>query len=209
MDLATLASFGAAFFVFAASPGPDNMTIVARTMSNGPSAGIAYGVGTVIGILLFLIIASFGLSMIAAEMGVALTILKYAGAAWLVWMGITLWTAPFDAPPTRPLHERLDLFSGFLTGVMLNLGNPKMPLFYLALLPNFIGAGLSSQDIGALALVILVVEILVIGGHVMLASRARVLFQTPQVMRRVKRVAGGTLIGCGIAVFVPSEQWRG
>lgn len=87
MDIATLAAFAAAFFVFAASPGPDNMTIVARTISGGAASGIAYGAGTVAGILIFLILAAFGLSILAAEMSVVMTVLRYAGAVYLIWMG--------------------------------------------------------------------------------------------------------------------------
>ncbi|WP_141105744.1 LysE family translocator, partial [Rhizobium sp. R693] len=93
MDISTLLAFAAAFFVFAASPGPDNMTIVARTISHGATSGMAYGAGTVVGILIFLSLAAFGLSIIAAEMGIVMTILRYAGAAYLIWMGIKLWTA--------------------------------------------------------------------------------------------------------------------
>jgi threonine/homoserine/homoserine lactone efflux protein len=58
------------------------MTIVARTVSNGAASGNAYGAGTVVGILIFLTLAAFGLSIIAAEMGVVMTILRYVGAAY-------------------------------------------------------------------------------------------------------------------------------
>lgn len=77
MDLATILAFAAAFFVFAASPGPDNMTIVARTISGGVASGVAYGAGTVVGILVFLILAAFGLSLIAAKMAIVMTALRY------------------------------------------------------------------------------------------------------------------------------------
>lgn len=140
MDFSTLLAFAMAFFIFAASPGPDNMTIVARTISHGPSSGIAYGAGTVVGILVFLTLAALGLSIIAAKMGVAMAILRYAGAAYLIWMGIRLWTAEPIVPALQPVSQRRGLLKIFATGVALNLGNPKMPLFYIALLPNIVGA---------------------------------------------------------------------
>ncbi|WP_292542517.1 LysE family translocator, partial [Mesorhizobium sp.] len=164
MDIATLLAFAAAFFVFAASPGPDNMTIVARTLSNGAASGIAYGAGTVVGILIFLALAAFGLSIIAAKMAIVMTMLRYGGAAYLIWMGIRLWTAVPVVPDLQPVSGRRGLLATFATGVALNLGNPKMPLFYVALLPNVVGASLAPGHLGVLAMVILVVEAVVIGG---------------------------------------------
>lgn len=77
----------------------------------------------------------------------------------------------------------------FATGVALNLGNPKTPLFYVALLPNVVGTSLASAHLGILIAVILAVEIVVIGGHVVLAGRARSLLRTPRIVRRVNRAA--------------------
>ncbi|RWL47507.1 MAG: LysE family translocator [Mesorhizobium sp.] len=199
MDITTLLAFAAAFFVFAASPGPDNMTIVARTISSGAASGIAYGAGTVVGILIFLVLASFGLS-IAAKMAVVMTVLRYGGAAYLIWMGIRLWTAIPVVPASQPVSNRRGLLATFATGIALNLGNPKMPLFYVALLPNVVGASLNTGDLGVLATVILIVEAVVIGGHVLLAGRARGLLRTPAIVRRVNRAAGGVMIGAGVAV---------
>ncbi len=200
MDMTTLIAFAAAFFVFAASPGPDNMTIVARTVTHGAPSGIAYGLGTVAGILIFLTLAAFGLSLIAQEMGVAMTVLRYGGAAYLIWMGVKMWTAPAVVPQLQPVSERRGPFSIFLTGFVLNLGNPKMPLFYVALLPNVVGASLTVDHLAALAAVILCVEVVVIGGHVLLAVRARKLLRSERIVRRVNRVAGGVMIGSGVAV---------
>lgn len=201
MDAITLLSFAAAFFVFAASPGPDNMTVVARTISSGASSGMAYGAGTVAGILIFLVLAAFGLSVIASEMSAVMTVLRYAGAAWLIWMGVKLWTAEPIVPEIQRMQSRRGLLSVFATGVVLNLGNPKMPLFYVAFLPNVVGPSLTWGQVAELALVILAVEVLVIGGHVVLASRARHALRSPQLVRRVNRAAGATMVGAGVTVM--------
>lgn len=200
MDLATILAFTAAFFVFAASPGPDNMTIVARTISSGAASGIAYGAGTVVGILIFLVLAVFGLSFIAAKMAIAMSVLRYGGAIYLIWMGISLWTAVPVVPDLQPISGRRGLLAIFATGIALNLGNPKMPLFYVALLPNVVGTSLDAGHLGVLTMVILAVEVVVIGGHVVLAGRARSLLRTPKIVRRVNRAAGGVMIGAGFAV---------
>jgi len=198
MDVPTLATFAVAFFVFAASPGPDNMTVVARTLAHGPAAGIAYGFGTVTGILIFLALATAGLSLMASEMGLAFTILRYAGAAWLIWTGIRLWSAAGrPAPPRTADSRKSGLFAGYLTGIALNLGNPKMPLFYIALLPNIVGPALDARTGVELALVILAVEAIVIGGHVGLALKSRALLASAKIARRINRIAAGVMIGTG------------
>lgn len=197
MDFATLIAFALAFFVFAASPGPDNLTIMARAVSHGWASGLAYGLGTVSGILIFLAAAVFGLSVIASEMGVVMTILRYAGAVWLIWTGLRLWTAK---PDTIDLAERSrdrGLLPAYATGVLLNLGNPKMPLFYIALLPNVVGAEIGLTLALELALVIIAVEAVVIAGHLLIAHRGRRLMASPVFARRVNRAAGSVMIGTG------------
>lgn len=200
MDVATLLAFTLAFFVFAASPGADNLTIIARTLSHGAASGIAYAAGMVAGILFFLAFAVFGLSMLAAHMGGAMTLLRYAGAAYLVWMGVRMWTTDPVLPGMLPAVDRGDLLKAFLTGIALNLGNPKMPLFYMALLPHVVGSQLTVAEGGALALIILMVEVVVIGAHVIAASRARKMLRNPAVMRRVNRASGTMMVGAGVAV---------
>ncbi|MGI2031581.1 LysE family translocator [Rhizobium panacihumi] len=200
MDVATLLAFAVAFFVFAASPGPDNMTIVARTLSHGPASGIAYASGMVAGILVCLALAVLGLSVIATEMGGVMTILRYAGAAYLVWMGFRMWTADPVLPEVPAVADRGDLLKTFLTGIALNLGNPKMPLFYMALLPHVVGPQLTFAQGGVLALTIVLVEVVVIGAHVVAASRARKMLRSPVVMRRVNRASGAVMVGAGVAV---------
>lgn len=200
MDFLTLAAFAGAFFVFAASPGPDNMTIMARTMSHGAASGVAYGAGMVAGIIVLLMLAALGLSVIASEMGVLMTVLRFGGALYLIVMGIKLWIAEPVVPQMQPASTRKGLFKVFVTGLALNLGNPKMPLFYLALLPNVVGPDLTMQQVGVLALVILLIEAVVIAGHVALSTRVRGLLRSRANVQRVNRVAGTTMIGAGVAV---------
>lgn len=202
MDAMALIAFGLAFFIFAASPGPDNMTILVRTIHHGPASGLAYGLGTVTGILVFLSLVAFGLSAFAAEMGWAMVVLRYGGAAYLIWMGFRLWTSPVQVPAPRGVPDKGELWRGYLAGVALNLGNPKMPLFYVALLPNVVDAHLTFCAFGMLVLVILCVEAVVITGHVMLALRARGLLRSPLFIRRLNRGAGALMVGAGATIVV-------
>lgn len=122
-------------------------------------------------------------------------------------MGIRLWIAvPQDMRPADMEADesragtRRGVIGGFLTGMALNLGNPKMPLFYLALLPNVVGPDLGLEQVGLLSLIIVAIEALVIGGHVLAASRARRVLSSPAALRKVNRVSGGLMVGAGVAV---------
>lgn len=207
MTASTLAAFALTFFVFAASPGPDNFTIFTRTITGGLHAGIAYGLGTVTGILVFLTLGVAGLSYAADTLAPFMATIRAAGALYLMWMGISLWfSGPADAPAGHltgqamaPRHA--SLWRSYATGVALNLGNPKMPLFYLAILPNVAGRDLGVVGYVELVTVILMVEAIVIGSYAGLALKARALSAGATFMRRLNRAAGAVMAATGVAIL--------
>lgn len=95
-----------------------------------------------------------------------------------------------------------DALGTFLTGITLSLGNPKMPLLYLALLPGVVVTSLTASQVGVLAIVMLAVEAVAIGGHVVMAVRARRYLRTLKIIRRVNRSGGSLMIDVGLAVAV-------
>lgn len=198
MDLGTTATFALAFLVFAASPGPDNITILSKTVNQGPAHGIAYGCGVVASIACFVILAAFGLNALAGAVGENLRLVRYFGAAYLVYTGIAMWRAPVPAVPRRLRGGLARLFG---LGFLLNVSNPKMPIFYLALLPGVLGARpLTAADTLALLAVILLVEALVIGVHVGVALRAWAALARPRRLRALNRGAGALMVGAGVLV---------
>ena len=98
MDITTTATFALAFLVFAASPGPDNITIVSKTVNDGPAHGIAYGCGVVASIAGVVVLAALGLNVLAGAVGDHLRLVRYLGAAYL---------APAAASP-QPRGRRPD-----------------------------------------------------------------------------------------------------
>lgn len=202
MTLSTLLAFALTFFVFAASPGPDNFTIFTRTISGGLKAGIAYGLGTVTGILVFLTLGLAGLSYAAQALAPYMVFIRFAGAVYLIWMGITLWfSTPAETPVGDAKASRGSLLKTYLTGVALNIGNPKMPLFYLAILPNVAASGVSLGGYAELVLTILAVEAIVIGAYAGLALKARAVATSAIVMRRMNRAAGAIMAATGVAIL--------
>jgi threonine/homoserine/homoserine lactone efflux protein len=201
MDLQTILTFCAAFAIFAASPGPDNVTIFSKTLSNGAIHGIAYGSGVVASIYCFVLLATAGFSAIGNFLNTNLSFLQYLGAGYLIYMGVSTWRASFSIRPNVVTGSSLNVF---LTGFILNISNPKMPFFYLALLPGIFGVRtFSLTDILVILVLITIIEILVIGGHVILALKAKKTFNDLSQLKFINKIAGGLMVGAG--VFVASR----
>ena len=198
MDTSSLLAFAVGFFAFAASPGPSNVTVVTCTISQGAASGVAYGVGTVAGILVFLTVAILGLSVMQAQMETIMILLRYVGGAYLVWLGIKLCEAEPVVPQVNSMMRQRGLLRTLATGLVMNLGNPKMPMLYVVLLPSLVGGSLTLSRIAVLISIVLGVEVLVIGAHVVLAGRARRLLRTPASVRRVNQAAGIVMVGAGV-----------
>ncbi|WP_372053156.1 LysE family translocator (plasmid) [Tistrella mobilis] len=198
MDLQTILTFTIAFFVFAASPGPDNVTILSKTVADGPAHGLAYGAGVVTSIFGVVILAAIGFHALAQAMNEQLAFVQYPGAAWLVWMGISMWRA---APVITPRATSGGVFRLYITGFLLNVSNPKMPIFYLALLPGALGVRpLGVADTALLLAIIAAVEVVVVGGHVLIGMKARSLLDRPARIRALNRGAGSLMIAAAAVV---------
>jgi threonine/homoserine/homoserine lactone efflux protein len=198
MDLQTLVTFSLAFFVFAASPGPDNLTILSKTVSSGPGHGIAYGVGVVCSIFLFVILAAIGFNAIARYMNENLRFIQYVGATYLIYTGVTMW---LSKPNIKPRAMRGGLVRLFIAGFFLNISNPKMPIFYLALLPGVFGIRqLTVYDTVEILTIIAIIEVFVVGGHVFLGFKAKAAFADPKRISILNRGAGALMVGAGVLV---------
>ena len=138
-DLATLLAFTAAALVLFLTPGPDMSLFLARTLASGRRAGIATIAGTNLGCLIHTCLAAFGISALVAASATAFLILKIAGALYLLWLAFNAirkgssFTMAGDARP-------VSLRESFLMGLTINLVNPKVVLFFITFLPQFVSA---------------------------------------------------------------------
>jgi threonine/homoserine/homoserine lactone efflux protein len=141
---AQLPLFMAAVLVLNATPGVDLLLTVTRSAQSGVRAGAMAALGITVGCVLHVLAAAFGLAALLAWSAAAFTVLKWAGAAYLAWLGLQLlWTAwrgqapaPAEAAEAAKHNGRAD----FRRGLMSNLLNPKVALFMLAFLPQFVPA---------------------------------------------------------------------
>src|SRR5882672_9642214 len=170
MDLASLLIFASALFVAAASPGPGIAAIVARVLGRGMDGAIAFTAGIALGDVVWLTVAILGLAAVAQTFQGVFLAVKYAGAAYLLYLAWKLWTAPVVARDVAPDSTDAGRVRLFLAGLAVTLGNPKVMVFYLALLPNIIDLQAVSVmgwlELSAIAQIVLAV---VFGSYIVLA----------------------------------------
>ncbi|HVL73191.1 MAG TPA: LysE family translocator [Beijerinckiaceae bacterium] len=201
MDLAGLLVFATALFVAAASPGPGIAALVARVLGRGTSGALAFTVGLALGDVVWLTIAILGLAAVAQTFGLLFQVIKYSGAAYLLYLGWRLWTAPVVAHAVEPDARRESAARLFLAGLAVTMGNPKVMVFYLALLPSLLDlARVTVLGYAELVAVTLSVLAVVFAGYIGLAARARRLFTAPRAIRIVNRGTGALMAGAAAAI---------
>lgn len=200
MTLEMTAAFAGAFFLLALSPGPGLAAILSRSLGSGMSAGLAVTAGLIIGDALFLAIAMVGLSAIATTMGPMFQVVKYAGAAYLVWLGIQAWRAAGKSIEINT-NSSGALWKDIGLGLAVTLGNPKPILFYGALLPTFLDlTTVTVGDFMTMMLVVIVVSFIVYGGYMLAIERARRLLASTRAVKRLNQATSVMLIGSGVAI---------
>jgi threonine/homoserine/homoserine lactone efflux protein len=135
-DAATLLVFAAAATLIVLIPGPNHIYIAARSVSQGRSAGIASALGVETGTLVHIAAAAFGLSALIASSAAAFDVVRYAGAAYLVFLGARALLR--DGGHESGAQQEATRGRAFAEGVVVNLLNPKVALFFLAFLPQFV-----------------------------------------------------------------------
>jgi threonine/homoserine/homoserine lactone efflux protein len=201
MSLYGLAVFALVYALAVASPGPGVAAVVARALGRGMGGAPAFIAGFLIGDLLWFALAAAGLAVLAHTAQTVFLLIRYLGAAYLLYLAWRLWTAPAQAldASQAPRRERpLQLFLGSLA---LTLGNPKTMVFFLAVLPTVVELNrLSAVGFLGMALVIAVVLPAVLGAYTLFAARARSRLSRPGAVRWVQRGTGAVMAGAAIAV---------
>ncbi|MCX5513592.1 lysine transporter LysE [Kaistia algarum] len=201
ISLSGLALFAAALGIAAFSPGPGIAAIVARVLGRGRDGAIAFVAGMAIGDVVWLSLAILGLAVLAQTFHEVFALIKYAGAAYLLYVGWKMWTAPAKAQAVEANTARESRVRLFLGGLAVTMGNPKTMVFYLALVPSLVDLsavdGLAFTELVATTLAVLT---LVFGFYVVLALRARRLFSNPRAIRLVNRGSGVVMAGAAVAI---------
>jgi threonine/homoserine/homoserine lactone efflux protein len=197
--------FSVAMLFLAASPGPGVFATIARALASGFRPSLAVICGIVLGDVIFLLFAAFGLSMVAQALGNMFFIVKICGGAYLIWLGVRICLKkpePVTGNQNRNIHSQ---WGNFATGLVITLSNPKVILFYCGFLPTFLDlSALTLTDLVIVVTIITIVLGCVLGTYAFLASRARRIFTNQQAVRRLNRAAGGVMVAAGVAIAIRS-----
>ncbi len=200
MTLTGFLAYSAALTVAVAVPGPGIVAMVARGLGSGFGATIPFMLGIALGDLVYLTAAVMGLAFVAKTFGLVFLAFKYAGAAYLMYLAIKFWTAGVGIEKVEASRADGPLTS-FISGLMITLGNPKVMVFYLAILPAIVDLStVTFRDYIVLIALTSAILLAILLPYLALATRTRALLQTPVALRRISRVAAGFLGAAAVAI---------
>jgi threonine/homoserine/homoserine lactone efflux protein len=195
-------------FVLYATPGVDMLFTVSRTLQHGWRTGMAAALGITAGCVVHTLAAALGLAALLAASALAFTAIKWLGAAYLLWLAFGMLRASVrDSATSLAASSPLPATQVFAQGFLTNVLNPKVALFFLALLPQFISADAPDKTVAFLFLG----AVFVTGGAlflialVALAYRMRA-FGASRVTRRVLNALGGALFAAVAVRLVQAER---
>jgi threonine/homoserine/homoserine lactone efflux protein len=208
-DATTFAVFALACLAFLAIPGPSVFYIVTRSLVQGRRAGVTSMLGVQAGGLVHVVAAAFGVSALIASSATAFTVVKYAGAAYLVFLGLRKLLTR-DIPEDVEIEPRAPRSTAelFGHGLVVNVLNPKTALFFLAFLPQFV-----DPDAGPVAPQMLVLGTLLVGLGVLsdgtyalvAAGAGNKLRSAARARRRLEKISGGVFVALGLAAAFAGE----
>jgi threonine/homoserine/homoserine lactone efflux protein len=205
----TLLVFAVAALALLVVPGPAVVYIVTRSVDQGRTAGLVSVLGIHLGSLVHVAAAALGLSAILVSSALAFGVVKYAGAAYLIVLGIRKLVSreepiELDGDPPRASHRRI-----FWQGALVNVLNPKTALFFLAFLPQFVDVDRGAVWVQMLALGMTFVALGMLSDatYALLAARAGRLLRSSRRFRRARRyVTGGVYVSLGAAAALSGSR---
>jgi threonine/homoserine/homoserine lactone efflux protein len=194
-----LATFIPAATLIILVPGPDTLIVLRSIVRGGRAHGWATAAGTLTGLVVWAAVAAVGLAAVLRASETAYTVLRIAGACYLVYLGALSLRSMLRRQPLDESGRKGIIGTGYPAGVITNLLNPKVGVFFVTFLPGFVPHGYS---VGATSLLFGALFVLLTLGYfvVLLTCAARLMhwMRTPRVRRRLDAVTGAVLIGFGV-----------
>jgi threonine/homoserine/homoserine lactone efflux protein len=202
--LVAVASFSVAAALIVLLPGPDTLVVVRSIMRGGRRKGVVTAIGNLCGLTVWVAAAALGLAALLRASEVGYDVLRVVGAAYLVWLGVQAWRNR-GRVDDQPRGRAGVLGTGFFAGLLTNLLNPKVGVFFVTFLPGFVphghSVGLTSLLFGAIFVVLTAIYWVVLLG---LAGTVTAWMSAPKVRRRLDTLTAAILIGFGARLVTES-----
>lgn len=213
MDLVSVvASFAVVAGLITITPGLDTALVLRTASRQGRRAGFAAALGINTGVLVWAVAAAVGVSALLAASEIAYTALRIVGALYMVWLGVGMLRSALSRTSTPESVAAVEATASgvgraYRSGLLVNLMNPKIGVFYVALLPQFIPPGTDAGWMGALlALVHNVEGLLWFALLILVVDRAREFLRRPAVQRWIDGVAGTVVVGFGLVLGLETRR---
>jgi len=209
-ELTSLIIFISAALALIVSPGPAVLFVVARSLEQGRIAGIVSTLGITFASLIHVVFAAIGLSALLMKSAIAFSVIKYLGAAYLIYLGIRTLTTKAQAHSVGDV-EPVQLSKLFVQGFIVNIFNPKTALFFLAFLPQFVdpSRGSALLQIIILGLIFLVMAFVSDSIYAVVAGTVKGLLSGSIRMARAQKYVAGTIyIALGITTALSGSMTR-
>ena len=207
-----LALFVAASLAIIVAPGPDNIYVLTRGIAQGRKVALASAWGMCSGLLFHTTLAAVGLSAILARSAGALSLVKYIGAAYLVYLGIRALLSREEFSPSVEKIFTVKLRNFFLQGLTMNLLNPKVAVFFMAFLPQFVSphvgtAGGAALRLVALGLVFALLSVVVFSAIALFSGVVGDrLSRNPRFATALQWSTAFVLVGLGVRLALSGRQ---
>jgi len=208
-DLSTLLAYSLACFVLFITPGPDMSLFLAKTMSGGRKAGMASMLGAMAGCCVHTLLAALGLSALLAASVTAFTVLKVVGALYLLWLAVDAVRHGSALHVKEEGRAEVSFWKTFFVGVGINLTNPKVVLFFVTFLPQFVDAGDPHASDKLLFLGLYFIALTAPMGAVMILGAEKVvalLRNHPKVMRGIDYSFAGLFGAFALKILTASAR---
>jgi threonine/homoserine/homoserine lactone efflux protein len=204
MTITSALALYSTMIVLALLPGPGVVVVVARALDSGFRQGLATAMGILSGDFIFIALAIFGLAALSEVMGSFFVIIKYVGAAYIIYLGYQLITSGNSDSP-RPELKPANYSTNYLVGLATSVSNPKVTLFYLSFFPAFLDLeNISMTDVGLLFFIATFSVGLVMAGYAYVAAKTKSSFAASPKTKYLKFGSGALLIGGGVFVALRS-----
>ncbi|CAM3137814.1 homoserine/homoserine lactone efflux protein [Vibrio neptunius] len=197
MDMHVWLAYVVTAIVFSLAPGSGTVNSISNGLSYGTRKSLSAIAGLQIGLTLHIILVGAGIGALVAQSATAFTVIKWVGAAYLVWLGIQKWRDK-SGLATHTEGEALSGTKLMRNAVLINLTNPKSIVFLVALFPQFIDPAKDQlTQLAVLGVTTVVIDSIVMLGYTSLAAQMGRFIRSDKIMSKINKVFGSMFVGCG------------